>query len=180
MKILLEKILLFLINAIFCCNYWTLILIFYLCSFLVKRVNKYNIVAYNEDGDFYFILWIFLFYIIYIFLKLFLFPILYKLKNKLSYIQAFLRNFFEDKKTTHKILKISFMFDVIMFAVTTFSIWFKFKNPDDFWITLMQGNLFEGLIEALFTTFIIYLFLLGGVTTSYIVFLLIYKYKEFY
>lgn len=175
MKISLEKMLLFLINAIFCFNYCTLILIFYLCHFLVKYVNKSDIISYDKDGDFYFILWILLFYIIYIFLKLFLFPILYKLKNKLPYIHTFLKNFLEDKKITHKILKISCMLDVIMFAVTTFSMGFKFENWDDFWITLMQGSLFDCLVEALFTTFIIYLFFLGGVTTSYVAFLLIYK-----
>ena len=71
MKISLEKMLLFLINAIFCFNYCTLILIFYLCHFLVKYVNKSDIISYDKDGDFYFILWILLFYIIYIFLKLF-------------------------------------------------------------------------------------------------------------
>lgn len=175
MKTLLEKILFILINIIFCFNYCTLKLLFYLCSFLVQYINKSDIISYNKNGDFYFILWILVLYLIYIFLKLFLFSILYKLKNKLPYIHSFLKNFLEYKKTTHKILKISFMFDVAVFVITTFAIGFKFENAEDFWIALMQGTLFDGVIEIFCISLMIYIFLLGGVTTSYLAFLLIYK-----
>ena len=175
MKTLIEKILFILINIIFCFNYCTLKLLFYLCSFLVQYINKSDIISYNKNGDFYFILWILVLYLIYIFLKLFLFSILYKLKNKLPYIHSFLKNFLEYKKTTHKILKISFMFDVAVFVITTFAIGFKFENAEDFWIALMQGTLFDGVIEIFCISLMIYIFLLGGVTTSYLAFLLIYK-----
>ncbi len=175
MKTLLEKILFILINIIFCFNYCTLKLLFYLCSFFVQYINKSDIISYNKNGDFYFILWILVLYLIYIFLKLFLFSILYKLKNKLPYIHSFLKNFLEYKKTTHKILKISFMFDVAVFVITTFAIGFKFENAEDFWIALMQGTLFDGVIEIFCISLMIYIFLLGGVTTSYLAFLLIYK-----
>ena len=175
MKTLFEKMLFILINIIFCFNYCTLKLLFYLCAFLVQYINKSDIISYDKDGDFYFILWILLLYLIYIFFKLFLFSILYKLKNKLPYIHSFLKNFLEYKKTTHKILKISFMFDVAVFVITTFAIGFKFENAEDFWIALMQGTLFDGVIEIFCISLMIYIFLLGGVTTSYLAFLLIYK-----
>ena len=67
------------------------------------------------------------------------------------------------------------MFDVAVFVITTFAIGFKFENAEDFWIALMQGTLFDGVIEIFCISLMIYIFLLGGVTTSYLAFLLIYK-----
>lgn len=175
MKTAFEKILFILINIIFCCNYFTLILLFYLCNFLVQYINKSDIISYDKNGDFYFILWIMLFYLIYVFLKLFLFPILYNIKNILPFIYNFLKKFLENKKMTTKVLKLSFVCDVIVFTVTIFAIGFKFENSDDFWIALMQGTLFDGVFETFCISLIIYIFLLGGVTTSYLSFLLINK-----
>ena len=175
MKTLFEKMLFILINIIFCFNYCVMKLLFYLCAFLVQYINKSDIISYDKDGDFYFILWILLLYLIYIFFKLFLFSILYKLKNKLPYIHSFLKNFLDDKKTTVKILKISFLFDITVFAITTFVIGFKFKNAEDFWLALMQRTLFDGVFETFCVSLIIYLFLLGGVTTCYLSFLMTKK-----
>ena len=175
MKTLFEKMLFILINIIFCFNYCAMKLLFYLCAFLVQYINKSDIISYDKNGDFYFILWILLLYLIYIFFKLFLFSILYKLKNKLPYIHSFLKNFLDDKKTTVKILKISFLFDITVFAITTFVIGFKFKNAEDFWLALMQRTLFDGVFETFCVSLIIYLFLLGGVTTCYLSFLMIKK-----
>ena len=63
--------------------------------------------------------------------------------------------------------------DFCFFFIPTLLKSFNFENCDDFWLSLMQGTLFDSFFEAFNISLLIYVFSLGGVTTSYISFLLI-------
>ena len=66
-----------------------------------------------------------------------------------------------------------FLTDFCFFFIPTLLKSFNFENCDDFWLSLMQGTLFDSFFEAFNISLLIYVFSLGGVTTSYISFLLI-------
>ncbi|GEM_PF-2660380 len=169
----IEKLFFISISFLFSCTYFAFMLIHYLSYFFVKYINKSASISYNENGDLFYLLWFLFFYIIFAFLKIFLFQIFWKIKKHLPYIHFILNNFLNNKKLRIQIFKKAFLTDFCFFFIPTLLKSFNFENCDDFWLSLMQGTLFDSFFEAFNISLLIYVFSLGGVTTSYISFLLI-------
>lgn len=129
----------------------------------------------NSGNDIELLFWGFLFWLLFMIVKLCMFPMLYGLP--LKRIHAFLDKFLEDKRYTLKVLLSALIFDQIVCQVHVILASLNFDNFDEFVNQLFHGNLLSEY-EFNFSYVFALTCLFGGVFICYLSFFIFEKIKR--
>lgn len=158
----LEKLLFIFINFIFSASSFACFLIIALSGWLSVNINHANPIGENDGA---YVGWIFLLTIGYWFSKLFLFPILFKAKKTFPYISCFLEKFKKERHFRKLVLKKALIIDLLIWAITSLII-MVYYYPRYLTLNIGDASYINGI------TFLMYG---GGVLTSYIILLILFK-----
>lgn len=158
----IEQVFFIMINIVFSAS--PIVALAFLVVSMLATSNMINSsISVRHDEEYYIELFCFLMWSIYMFFKLFLFPILFALPRNFPYINLFFNRFKIEHSFRLKILGLATLFDVFLYFVCVAGmVLFGFENAKD-------------ISSAVLLVLFFWIIFGGGVLTSYFAFYLNFK-----